>query len=112
MLINKNDNTNSHVKFINYTGRYPNLCSGILTLEIDGIEYTFGSSWKNPKPDFNSFWCTGGYVHADKDWNFNVGHGEWGINVDNIPEQFRMYATEIDEVFNSSVDWGCCGGCV
>ena len=24
------------VKFINYTGGYPNLCSGQLTLEVDG----------------------------------------------------------------------------
>ena len=27
---------NEHVKFISYTGKYPNLCSGIITLEIDG----------------------------------------------------------------------------
>lgn len=25
-----------HVKFIRYTGRYPNLCSGELTIEVDG----------------------------------------------------------------------------
>lgn len=31
-----------HVKFVNYTGRYPNLCNGILTLEIDGKEEVFG----------------------------------------------------------------------
>lgn len=112
MLVNKNDNTNSHVRFVNYTGKYPNLCSGILTLEIDGLEYTFGSVWKKPKPDFDSFWHTGGHVHADRNWNFNVKHGEWKINVDDIPEQFRKYASEIDEVFNSSVDYGCCGGCI
>lgn len=112
MLINKNDNANSHVKFVNYTGRYPNLCSGILTLEIDGIEYTFGSSWKEPKPNFNKFWCSGGYVRADENWNFDVGQGEWEIDVNDIPEQFRKYATEIDEAFNSNVDWGCCGGCI
>jgi hypothetical protein len=31
-----------HVKFIRYTGRYPNLCSGELTIEVDGKIYTFG----------------------------------------------------------------------
>lgn len=27
---------NNHVKFVSYTGNYPNLCRGDLTLEIDG----------------------------------------------------------------------------
>lgn len=112
MLINKNYDTKSHVKFINYTGRYPSLCMGILTLEIDGIEYTFGDSWKNPKPDFNKFWCSGGSVTADEDWDFNVKQDEWTIDVNDLPEQFRKYATEIDEVFNDNVEWGCCGGCI
>lgn len=111
MLINKNDNTDSHVKFVSYTGKYPNLCSGILTLEIDGVEYTFGNSWSG-KTDFDTFWCTGGYVRADRDWNFDVGHGEWKIDVGYIPEQFRKYVAEIDEVFNDNVQYGCCGGCI
>ena len=112
MLVNKNSDTSSHVKFVNYTGRYPNLCSGILTLEIDGQNYTFGNSYKEPKTDFDMFWCTGGYVTADKDWNFNVGYGGWKIDVDALPEQFHKYASEIDEAFNNNVEQGCCGGCV
>lgn len=67
MLINHNNNEFTHVKFVSYTGRWPNLCSGVLTLEID---------------------------------------------VNKIPEQFRKYATEINEVFNDNVPWGCCGGCI
>ena len=112
MLINKNDNMNSHVKFISYTGEYPNLCNGILTLEIDGAIYTFGLSWKESKPDFKRFWCSGGNVIADKHWNFDVKQNEWVIDVNELPEQFRKYATEIDEVFNENIDWGCCGGCI
>lgn len=38
--------------------------------------------------------------------------GEWQINVNKIPEQFRKYAAEIDEVFNDNVPCGCCGGCI
>ncbi len=112
MLINKNSKMNSHVKFVSYTGGYPNLCNGILTLEIDGATYTFGSSWKEPKPDFNKFWCSGGSVTADEHWDFDVKQGEWVINVNDLPEQFRKYAIEIDEVFNENVEWGCCGGCI
>ena len=108
MLINKNNNTNSHVKFVNYTGRYPNLCSGILTLEIDGTEYTFGSSWQKPEANFDKFWCSGGGITR----NYEAYSDEWQINVDDLPEQFRKYATEIDDVFNSNVRWGCCGGCI
>lgn len=27
------------VEFVSYTGKWPNLCSGILTLNIDGVEH-------------------------------------------------------------------------
>ena len=36
-----NKRENCHVKFVSYTGEYPILCSGKLTLEIDGVIYTF-----------------------------------------------------------------------
>lgn len=36
MLINRNNNETKHVNFVSYTGSWPNLCSGVLTLEIDG----------------------------------------------------------------------------
>lgn len=112
MLINKNCDMNSHVRFVNYTGKYPNLCNGVLTLEIDGIEYTFGSFYKKSKPDFDSFWRSGGKVIADEDWDFDIKCDEWEIDVGELPEQFRKYAQEIDEVFNDNVEFGCCGGCI
>lgn len=108
MLINKNNNTNSHVKFVSYTGCYPSLCIGVLTLEIDGEKYTFGSSYKEPESDFDSFWSSGGGITHD----YETFTGEWEVDVDRLPEQFRKYATEIDEVFNDNVEWGCCGGCI
>ena len=37
MLVNKKNSNTSRVKFISYTGEYPNLCSGVLTLEIDEV---------------------------------------------------------------------------
>lgn len=113
MLINRNNSETSHVKFISYTGRYPNLCSGILTLEIDGEITTFGyGSESKDKPKYDNFWSSGGCVSFDEHWNANVDEGEWGIDVNRLPEQFRKYAAEIDEVFNDNVPWGCCGGCI
>lgn len=35
-------NTKENVKFVSYTGDFPNLCSGVLTLEIDGNPVSFG----------------------------------------------------------------------
>ena len=95
------------VKFVKYTGEYPCLCMGTLTLEIDGELATFGYEQQYP-----SFWSTGGGVWFDSDWNDYVSTGEWVINVKELPEQFKKYALEISRVFNENVEHGCCGGCV
>lgn len=94
MLVNNNTNS-SRVKFISYTGKYPNLCRGTLTLEIDGKQYKFGGN-----SDFEEFWRPSGEYPS-----------EWEINVNKIPSQFKELAFEIDTVFNENVEWGCCGGC-
>ena len=109
MLINKTEER--HVKFISYTGDYPCLCSGILILEIDGEQYEFGH-YNESQRQFRGFWHSGGRVWFDNNWGEHVEDGEWFIDVDDLPEQFRKYAEEIDRVFNENVEWGCCGGCV
>lgn len=95
----------NRVKFVSYTGEYPNLCSGVLTLEIDGKEYKFGhdcryyhvdenGNWRNTdedlnNPNFNSFWTSGGCVTGGApDWDFEIEHDEWEIDVEELPEQF------------------------
>lgn len=108
MLVNQNNN-DIHVKFVSYTGEYPNLCSGVLTLEIDGVEYTFGYGYNRPQPDFKSFWSSGGGIINNYESTYSE---EWQIDVNDLPEQFRKYAQEIDRVFNENVEWGCCGGCI
>ena len=105
MLVNINANTaESHVKFISYTGEWPNLCSGILTLEIDGKEVQFGYG-----PPNNPFWTSGGGLNPNYEGTYQ---GEWKIDVNMIPGKYRKYASEIDKVFNENVKWGCCGGCI
>ena len=53
------------VEFVSYTGEYPNLCRGVLTLCIDGEEVRFGhdygvfESWKTDG-NYDKFWVTGG----------------------------------------------------
>ena len=130
MLVNKKNSNTSRVKFISYDGEYPNLCSGVLVLEIDGVQYKFGhhyqhyhydektKEWRHTDedpehPNFNSFWTSGGSVHHDGNYdNWEIEHNEWQIDVEELPEQFWDVAGEIDSVINNSIPFGCCGGCI
>lgn len=87
----------SRVEFVSYTGKYPCLCHGILTVRIEGKEV-----------QFNDF-VSGGYVVFDKNWNEEVGKGPWSIKV---PAEYAEYAQEIEDCMNANVPLGCCGGCV
>ena len=122
------------IEFVEYTGRYPNLCSGILVLSVNGKEYIFGGKrvngqlkgfdlgWGDGPSDFvdgrlksglyERFWSTGGSVWFDDDWDEHVESGGWNISVFSLPEELKPYADEIGELFNDHVPWGCCGGCV
>ena len=109
---------NNHVEFISYTGKYPNLCRGILTLKIDGKEVSFGhdyaisNSW-NTDGNYNEFWVSGGTTYFTNGWNdAHVEDGEWIIYKEDLPEKYKKYYNEIKEVFNDNVPFGCCGGCI
>lgn len=85
------------VRFISYDGKYPNLCSGTLVLEVDGktreIPYAL---------------CSGGSVFFDKG-NAFVETGRWSVN---LPEDLEPYRKEIEDLVNDEVPQGCCGGCL
>lgn len=100
MLVNKNlmPKKDMHVKFVSYTGKWPNLCGGNLTLEIDSETVMFKSC--------DRFWSAGGECDMR-----TLVTGPWVIDVEKIPEKYRKYAAEIDEVFNENVERGHCGGC-
>lgn len=111
----------TNIKFISYTGRYPNLCSGVLTLNIDGKEVKFGYEmdsfdWKTNKyidSNYDSFWSSGGCISSNyPEESYEVSEDEWIINEEDIPEQYQKYAYEIGEIFNANVPYGCCEGCI
>lgn len=105
-----NKRENCHVKFVSYTGEYPILCSGKLTLEIDGVIYTFRGYENNISENvYQKFWSSGG--GSKPDWS-GTYLGKWIIDVNDIPENLRKYALEIEQVFNENVEFGCCGGCL
>lgn len=126
MVINNNKNNDNRVRFISYTGDYPNLCYGVLTLEIDGKEYKFGHNYSNyhyvngkdiftdedpANPNFEQFWSSGGRITGGME-DLHAETGEWEIDANYLPEQFKDLANEIDKVFNYNVPYGCCGGCI
>lgn len=113
MLINQGETTCNNVKFVSYTGKYPSLCMGKLTLEIDGKNYTFGNNFIHKNVQFGQFWESGGNCRFMNDYMDTYhNENEWVIDVEEIPEQFREYVVEIDTVFNENIPHGCCGGCL
>jgi len=90
---------NGKVKFISYNGEYPNLCSGILVLDVDGKRF-----------ELERALISGGSVWFDEDWSENVEQGAWEIGM--LPEELEMYRVEIQDIVNENVFYGCCGGCV
>lgn len=130
MLVNRKNTGNNRVEFISYDGKWPCLCSGVLTLKIDGEIVKFGhhtmmghwnkktNNWfykdENPdKPNYERFWSSGGSCGFESGWTNEYVHtAEWKIDVEELPEKFVELASEIDEVFNENVTWGCCGGCL
>ena len=110
------------IKFISYTGKYPNLCSGVFSVEIDGKEYKFGHDvgdydfkkryYKND--NFEQFWSSGGRVERSKDWDMWATNGDWELNYDKskFPEWIIDLFPQLIKVFNENVPQGCCGGCI
>lgn len=86
------------VKFISYDGKYPCLCYGVLTVEIDGKRY-----------DLDNILISGGLA----DWQADlVLKGPWEIKKDELPDEIKKYAREILKRVNANVPFGCCGGCI
>lgn len=90
----------SRVKFISYSERFPNLCRGTLTVEIEG-----------QLVEIRGF-CSGGGVWFDEYWEEHIYVGPWFIDYDDIPTEYLEYKDEIIECMNENVPHGCCGGCV
>lgn len=100
-----------NIRFVSYDGKWPNLCSGILVLEINGENVSFSSSYKKPEGSYESFWTSGGNACLRND-ECVIDKGEWIINYDELPKFLQPYYHQISEIFNENVPYGCCGGCI
>lgn len=116
------------VEFIEYDGKYPNLCHGVLTVRIDGYVVKFGHNYDFGNvgisnnggeifkdevgcPHEEAFWRSGGDVWFDKDGNDHVETGEWLLSPDELNAKYWDVADELIDVVNENVPYGCCGGC-
>lgn len=87
------------VEFVSYTGEYPNLCSGDLTIKINGEEITLHRVLRS-----------GGSVWFDDDSSEHVEDGEWTLF--RLPDEIAHLHDEILAVVRENIPCGCCGGCV
>lgn len=109
------DKNKMNFEFIDYDGKYPNLCTGVLTLKINGVIHKFNSYNKHLEgnPYLEKFWVTGGNCGFTNGYmDSYVNRGEWEVNVGHLPDFLKPYADELIELFNDNVPYGCCGGCL
>ena len=123
------------VDFVSYSGRYPNLCRGILKLMINDELHIFGDySTEEWVQDENGVYHFKDEYHHDKilvstgscgfTENYSksfIKTGKWEIDRENLPEQFtkdmtekrkEMFIRAIEDVVNENIPFGCCGGCI
>lgn len=95
------------IKFVDYTGKWPNLCSGKLTLDIERRIITFGYE---TGCDFPKFWSSGGccYFRPEE----VVEKGDWEVDKDELPDELKEYSEQIKKILNENIPKGCCGGCL
>lgn len=87
------------VEFVRYTGKWPNLCGGILTIRVDGKDV-----------DFEYVMCSGGNCGFTDGYKESfVNKGEWSVS---LPDEYKDIQTEVEALVNCNVSWGCCGGCL
>lgn len=107
------------IEFVSYTGKFPTLCSGVLTVRVDGRAWNFGYAWNFPErellPRLPPFWKSGGCAGVTKDLDEFCDEGPWEMddpNAELYPPEIFARLPEILAVMNANVPHGCCGGCI
>lgn len=121
---NMENDLKMNIEFVSYTGRRPNLCSGVLTLKIDGREVRFGHDygryspskgfWDEDQnmPNLDKFWRSGGCAGFTDNYEDVIEQKPWELDDTLLPEEYKKYGREMIELFNKNVEYGCCGGCL
>ena len=99
------------IKFISYDGEWPNLCRGMLTVDINGEIHKFHYSfYKKDDPHLHRpFWTSGGSCGYDP---FYIDDAPWELSAFKGEDFSEEIYEELLEIFNENVPFGCCGGCI
>lgn len=124
------------IEFISYDGEYPNLCSGLLLVNIDGAKHAFCSHethhfWTGEKRKkileddsiikvYGFDLISGGSCpYNEETEDYDVEYGEWEIDVDDLRYENDVIFVlsdrqkkELRDCVNENVEEGCCGGCI
>jgi len=93
---------NYDIEFVEYTGCYPSLCFGNLTIRINGVNVTLNQM------DGLCMISGGGFNGEYEPYN-----GLWIVD---FPVEFenkygKSVCKKIEDLINENVPHGCCGGC-
>ena len=111
------------LEFVEYSGRYPNLCSGRLFVRINGFLVSFGREWYGSKtddtdvPNYPSFWHSSGSAGVDDNGEEFCTEGDWHLDTitlkkSSYPERIFKLLPRLIKLMNKHVKHGCCGGCI
>ena len=88
---------------IEYDGDFPCLCMGHLKVYIGETLYDFGKYTLS----------SGGGICNNGNWDMWTIEGPWHIDEDLIPKNFpKDCIDDLLSEINSTIPWGCCGGCI
>lgn len=103
-LLTENVENRESVEFVSYDGEYPNLCSGLLVIKVNGKLY-----------ELRHFLSSCGKCYFNDDGNEIVTKGDWEISeykLETYYPELIPFKEEIEKVVNENVEKGCCGGCL
>ena len=85
------------IEFVEYTGKYPNLCNGELILKID-----------DEIVEIDKGFISGGWYDMDAEI---IIKGPWRFidTYENFTEEEMEHITKL---MNDNIPQGCCGGCI
>lgn len=117
------------IEFVNYDGVYPNLCSGTLTCNINGVKHMFANYYStnynyltnefpaDETPQLCAFWQSGGDAGINEEGDDFTRKAPWILRSDYTDKKiYPKYIIELlprlIAMFNEHVEHGCCGGCI
>ena len=104
------------VKFNSYDGKWPNLCSGTLSFDIEDLD---DPDWEPITIRLKDCLVSSGSCYFKGDYDEAVTEqGPWEVDLNDYvdsdeisPKLLLNLKPQIVKMVNENVSFGCCGGC-